>query len=433
MKLPSLYSLLLLITLILLTACGDNLDDNSYAVKVYSSYPQGTGRFIDSGVKGIEYITLTSTYRTGQGGSFTYSYGDTILFKVGNLEIGETFALSLVTPKDIVSYKNKELNTSINASEVNNRIRTLISLDSDNNPANGIEINSTTLTSGKTWTTPNYDLNESAFSDELTRVTNGDITSIVTKAQASAHFESSLRCVYSGAYSGTWVLPNGGQNGFIGVMIQSNGTIITIGDGQDLNGDGNYDEFLFARGKHYMDTGYYDFNETGAFDETKGIVPINKLVSGDGNSDNYNRVSGSFSQTNTETNETESGYYQASRVGSDQNVSARYTGYGYANPRDIKNPQTDPILGFFTFDISTSSVVTGLIYDARTNEQAPLVGTIDFNTGIMDINLTYANGAAYKLNGALKFDGTVNLDWTDTDNTKLGYIDGVGCQLQSYN
>ncbi len=427
-------SILTIATSFFFTGCGDNLDDNSYATKFYPSYPESTGRFVDSGVTGIEYITLTSTHLTQSGGAFTYRYGDTISFKIGNLEIGETIALSLVTPKDIVSFKNRELNTSINAPEVNNRVRTLMSLDSDANPANGIDINATSRTNGKNWTTPNYDLNESAFTAELNSATLGNIPSIVTKAEATAHFESSLRCVYSGAYSGKWILPNGSKDGFVGVMIQSNGTIITLGDGQDLNGDGNYDEFLFARGAHYMDTGYYDFNETGEFNQTSGsIVPSSKLVNGDGYSENYNRVAGSFAQTNPDTNQTETGSYEASRVGNGTNVSSRYTGYGYANSTDTENPITDPILGLFTFDINRDGSIIGLIHDARNNEEPPLIGSVDFTTGSVNMNLTYSNGDSYKVNGTIAFDGTVNLDWSDTNDTKLGYIDGVGCQLQTHD
>lgn len=427
-------SLIALSSSLFLTGCGDNLDDDSYATKYYPSYPESTGRFVDSGVTGIEYITLTSTHLTQNGGSFTYRYGDTITFKIGGLNIGETIALSVVTPKDIVSFKNRELNTSINAPEVNNRVRTLISLDNNANPADGIEINATTRANSQNWTTPNYDLNESAFTAELNTSTLGYITSIATKDEATAHFESSLRCVYSGAYSGKWILPNGNKDGFVGVMIQSNGTIITLGDGQDLNGDGNYDEFLFARGEHYMDTGYYDFNETGSFDEAIGsIVESNKTVSGDGYSENYNRVAGSFTQINPDTNESQTGSYEASRVGSGTNTSSRYTGYGYANSTNNENPKTDPILGLFTFDINRDGTIIGLIHDARTNEQPPLIGAVDFSTGSVDMNLTYSNGSSYIVKGTLAFDSTVNLDWFDVNNTKLGYIAGVGCQLQTHD
>jgi hypothetical protein len=428
-------TLLALGTLLFLTACGENTNTESYATKYYPTYEAQSGKFIDSGVEGITYVkTAGGDSLTKAGGSFEYHYGDTVTFKIGNLVIGETIALSVVTPKDIVSYKNLELNTSINAPEVNNRVRLLISLDSDNNPANGIEINATTRAQGINWATPNYDLNESAFSAEIYSATNGEVSSLKTMAEATAHFESSLRCVYSGAYSGRWILPNGARSGFVGVMIQSNGTIVTLGDGQDLNNDGIYEEFLFARGQHYMDNGYYDFNETGAFNETLGsIVPSSKIVQGDGESQGYNFVKGSFEQKNPDTNVTQTGSYEATRVGSGSNVSYRYTGYGFANASGAENPSSDPILGLFTFDISRDGKIVGLIHDARTNEEPPLIGNMNFDTSIVDMNLTYPNGDLYRVTGALSFDGSVNLDWYDISSNKLGYIDGVGCQLQTHN
>jgi len=424
------------------SACGDNLNSSSYATKVHPSYPIQYGNFIDAGVSGLEYTNSTTTPRmTEDGGRYRFTYGDILTFKVGNLLLGESVGLATITPKEIVSWQNLELNTSIYAPEVNNRVRLLLALDSDANPANGIEINATTRTSAQNWTTPLYDINETEFNAAIDTATKGDLNiSSISATDASTHFESSLRCVYSGAYSGNWIFPDGNRDGFVGVMIQSNGTIVTLGDGQDLNGDGLYEEFLFARGTHYMDDGYYDFNETGEFNITSGsIVPSSKIVKGDGESESYNRVIGSFEQKNPDTNQTETGSYEASRVGNGTNVSYRYTGYGFNKPTGTEDPLTDPIVGLFTFDIDRNSTIVGLIHDARNNEEPALIGNIIFDDtnlsviGNVDMNLTYKDGNTYRVSGPLKSDGTVNLDWYDVNNTKLGYIDGVGCQLQTHD
>ena len=421
------------------TACGDNFDNTSYATKVHPSYPIQYGHFIDAGVSGLEYTNSTTTPRiTEDGGKYRFTYGDVLTFKVGGLLLGESVGLATITPKEIVSWQNLELNTSIYAPEVNNRVRLLLSLDSDANPANGIDINATTRASAQNWTTPLYDGTEAEFNDAIDIATKGDLNvSSISASDASTHFESSLRCVYSGAYSGNWIFPDETRAGFVGVMIQSDGTIITLGDGQDLDGDGNYTEYLFARGTHYMDDGYYDFNETGEFNATSGsIVPSSKIVKGDGESESYNRVVGSFEQKNPDTNQTETGSYEATRVGSGSNVSYRYTGYGFGLDGD-SNSSNDPILGLFTFDISRDGSVVGLIHDARNNLEPPLKGQVIFhsdNNASIDMNLTYPNnGGNYSISGTLAQDGTVNLDWKDDSNTTLGYIGGVGCQLQTHD
>lgn len=441
----SLLSSTLLSALTLFTACGSEVQDLSLDTQPIIGSPD-KGTFVNS-VEGLEYTrTLTPVAQlTDNASSYSYRPGELINFHIGNLEIGDAIGLSIITPKDIVAYKNLDLNTSIYSSEVNNRVRLLMALDSDNIYSNGIQISQTTRDQAENWSTPNYALSETEFVTELASVS--DINLTVTKQEAEVLFAKSLRCVYSGAYSGTWLLPNGEKSGFVGVMIQASntqdpssnlGTIITLGDGQDLNGDAIFEEFLFARGTHNMDTGYYDFNETGEFNVSNGgIVPSTQLVKGDGSSLSYNKVVGSFTQTNPDTNVSEVGSYEASRVGQGSNTAYRYTGFGYDNSSDTEDPDNDPILGLFTFDIDVNGTVIGLIHDARNNEEPSITGFVDFNLSNDNANmsLTYPNGGAtFKIKGTLAFDGKVNLDWYDENGTiKYGYIDGVGCQLQAHD
>ena len=423
-----------------IVGCGDTINTKTYATKVHPTYPSVSGNFIDSGVKGLNYTVDMNASAdatrwenfTEDGGVFNYFYGDRILFKVGQLEIGTALGLSVVTPKDIVSYKNLELNTSIYAPEVNNRVRLLMSLDEDSTPANGISISKETRIQAKEWTTPEYNLNENDFTTALNKATNNQLTKIFTKEEAEIHFASSLRCVYSGAYSGKWDLPDGSKDGFVGVMIQSNGTIIALGDGQGPNRD----EYLYARGEHDMDNGIYTFSETGQFDPEFGTIvptPQNK-VEGDGESSGYDRVEGSFTQYNPATDQNETGTYYASRVGQSTNPAYRYTGFGYANSESgIRDPEQN-ILGLFTFDINSGGKIVGLIHDARTNEEPALLGTMDLETFDVEMLLTYPDQTTYTIKGTLSQETNfVDLDWFDKDGNNLGYLNGIGCQLQPYN
>jgi len=421
-------SFILFVTLFV--GCGDQTENHSHSGKYYPRDTKTSGVFIDSGVEGIEYTREngTSAY-TDKGGSFYYNYGQSVTFRIGHLVIGEVLGLSTITVQDIVSYKNRELNTSIYSSEVNNRVRTLMTLDEDGIASNGIQIAASTRQAAQNWSTPDYNLSEADFTTAFNSATNNAAPhGVVSKIDAQTHFASSLRCVYSGAYSGKWELPSGSKYGFVGVMIQSQGTIVTLGDGQDLNGDGNASEFLFARGSHDMDTGIYDFNETGEFNTTSGsLVPSAQVISGDGESQGYDKVTGSFTQNG------QSGSYTASRVGAGKNTAYRYTGYGYGKSGGLTNAQSnDPILGLFTLDLNRDGNITGLIHDARTNEEPALFGTADFSTGAISITLGNDLGS---LHGIINFDtnsSNIALNWSDINDTKVGYIQGLGCQLQDH-
>ena len=441
----TLHSSLILSTLALLSGCGSNVEDLSLNTGPIMGAPN-KGVFITR-VNGLEYTRtfVPVAQLTTVDSTYDYRTGEPIMFHIGNLEIGEALGLAILTPKEIVSYKNLELNTSINSNEVNNRVRVLMSLDEDSDPSNGIKISDTTRELAKNWSTPDYNLAESAFTNELKDSTRSyfDNKPIATKAAAKKQFASELRCVYSGAYSGQWLLPNGARSGFVGVMIQSSntvdinsslGTIVTLGDGQDLNGDGLAQEYLFARGTHDMDTGSYVFNETGEF-KNGGIIPSDQNVSGDGESISYDKVVGSFKQIID--GKPQYGSYEAVRVGQGQDSAYRYTGFGYDNNSSDENRSSDPILGLFTFDVDRNGTVVGLIHDARNNEEPALKGKVDFNVSVDNISmsLTYPNnGGTFLIKGTLAFDGTVNLDWFDANGTiKYGYIAGVGCQLQAHN
>jgi len=430
MKTVLTKSLLLTSTLLLFTACGGGTTE--YDKKHYTGNPprDNVGTFIDSGVEGLQYQRPSGIESlTKAGGAFYYKLGETINFHIGNLDIGTTFALNTTTPKDIVSYDERDLNTSIYEPEVNNRVRMLMSLDEDNNPNNGILIPETTREDARFWSTPDYSLSPSDFDTNFASVTNKTIT--VTKADAELHFTQTLRCAYSGAYRGYQLLPTGGEGPLVGVMIQSNGGIVALGTEQDINNDGVFNETLYSAGTHDMDSGTYIFNSTYQFDAINGTIVGSQLpVTGNGASFGYNKVAGSF------VNQGQEGSYVAYRVGDGKNTAYRYTGYGYSQTGATETPGVgnDPLLGLFTLDIDTKGVVTGMIHDAQTNLEPDLTGHVDLSTNIADIDLTLG-GNQYKITGIIDFTGggTLRLRWADTNDNKLGYLDGFGCQLQVFD
>lgn len=432
----TLFIPLLTTGLLLLNACGSPVQDKGKNPLPTLGSPE-KGIFLIS-VEGMQYTrTFTSIPQTtDKASSYTHRTGEIITFHIGNLEIGEVPGLSVVTPKDIVAYKNLDLNTSINSSEVNNRVRLLMSLDSDKVYTNGIQISQDSRDKAKTWSTPNYALNEADFVSEVASATGGELVIDVNKTQAQTHFEEALRCVYSGAYSGSWILPSGDREGFVGVMIQKDGFIVALGDGQDINKTGTVPDVIYSSGTHDMDNGVYSFNDTWYFDKTTGGVigaPITD-INGSGSSQGYNRVSGIFVQNG------QNGAYSATRVGSGVDTAYRYTGYGRGNNGgstninyDVNGTNTDPILGLFTFDISIKGNVTGLIHDARTDKEPSLSGRVDFVNNTIFMNLNSGNGHTLSGDINISNSGDLLIDWYDENNATLGYMEGIGCQLQPHN
>ncbi len=93
------------------------------------------GTFVDSPTEGLEYVTDTLAGVTDVDGTFEYREGETITFYFGGTELGQTPALPLLTPIDLVPGAVDETDP-----EVTNIARFLQTLDEDQNPDNGITL-----------------------------------------------------------------------------------------------------------------------------------------------------------------------------------------------------------------------------------------------------------------------------------------------------
>ncbi len=128
--------LILLVSVICLAACGGNNDNGSASVKNSSSKLSGptTGRLMDAPVSGVNYSTSSQiTGVTDEHGTYKYIHGDTVEFKLGNLILGETKALAIVTPINLAGKSIQKLQ---------NLLVLFQALDSDSDPGNGISISS---------------------------------------------------------------------------------------------------------------------------------------------------------------------------------------------------------------------------------------------------------------------------------------------------
>ncbi len=153
-----------------------------------------TGTFKDSAVTGVSYATTSGvTGVTDASGSFRYNPGDTITFTLGTLVLGSATASGVVSPIDIAGGS---------ATKLTNLLVLLQSLDSDGNPANGINI--TAPCAAAVTAAINLNSTPSVFASAANTalqaaMTAGGLTgSIKTVDQANLHFSTQFADAVAG-------------------------------------------------------------------------------------------------------------------------------------------------------------------------------------------------------------------------------------------
>lgn len=176
------FAALILLPTILITACGggDNNDSDSDGVL--------TGVFLDSAVSGVAYATETQSGTTNEDGQFQYLEGENVIFSIGSLVFPEVMAAAEVSPVDMSPSATIEDNVTVNIA------RLLQSLDTDNNPTNGIAISETADASS---TQIDFAQSFEDFSnnvDVINFVANSGSSSsvLISPDVASAHLSSTL-------------------------------------------------------------------------------------------------------------------------------------------------------------------------------------------------------------------------------------------------
>ena len=92
------------------------------------------GQFIDSPVSNIAYRTESQSGFTNSEGEYSYLLGESVTFSIGGINLPTTLAKGVLTPLDLAE------TTSVSDISVSNIARLLQSIDRDNDPANGIQI-----------------------------------------------------------------------------------------------------------------------------------------------------------------------------------------------------------------------------------------------------------------------------------------------------
>jgi|GEM_PF-5090563 len=207
-----------------------------------------TGVFIDSPVQGLTWSSGFFTGTTDAAGTFQCTKDGTISFYVGGTSgilVGTTACNTLIMPLDLVAGA-QDYNNSVAL----NIVSFLMTLDDDNNPANGIVITDSVgnLASGQSLnfsqTTADFAFSSSALIANLTAGTSAGAHLLTSAAAAQAHVTGTLGTLLAGSYQGTYT--NQGtwagiltpQGSLSGTWQDFDGTAGTLQGTVSINGRG---------------------------------------------------------------------------------------------------------------------------------------------------------------------------------------------------
>ncbi|MBE0499276.1 MAG: hypothetical protein IBX43_08570 [Campylobacterales bacterium] len=344
-----------------------------------------TGVFTDSKVDGIQYTSGSSSGTTDQNGRFTYQIGSLVTFSIGGITIGSATGAGVISPIDLVD------NGTINDTHVLNIVRFLMLLDFDGDASNGITITNDVRMQAKDWA--QVDFSSSDIATQLTTIQN-DLSSIPgvyllpESTSAQAHYTSTLRCIDSGAFKGTF---SGGDTGYFTAIVDpSTGNIygLTKSDG-------------LQSADRFSSNAPLSLDQAKTFTSSYGS--FGSIFSG---SFSLNSVSGSWSNSGV------SGTFKGSRLGGALDTKYRFTA-AYQGIVDE---------GHLTFDMDASNNIAGIGYSPILNKEFTVRGRMVNN------RLTATSSLGASIMGVLAPE-TNMLSGTWVNDSDEGTFDSIGCQL----
>ncbi|MFZ4693406.1 MAG: choice-of-anchor I family protein [Burkholderiaceae bacterium] len=170
-----LFTLSLLATASILTACGGSSNTTS-----------SQGVFVDAPVEGLSYVTTSGlSGTTNSAGVFNYFAGDRVTFSLGTVNFPTVAAGALVSPLDLVAA------SSANDPSALAIARLLQSVDSDGNPDNGITVNRAKLASNISQPADWSKVNDT----QLAAMLSAGAPGLRSESQARTHLSSQLASI----------------------------------------------------------------------------------------------------------------------------------------------------------------------------------------------------------------------------------------------
>ena len=361
-----------------ITSCG-----GSDKIKV------AQGKFKDSGnTSGVSYQSGEQLGITGAEGSFSYEVGNTVIFSIGKVILGETRGKAVIRPVDLVP------NGNFDSIKVQNIVRFLMMLDEDNNPNTGINISNNVQVIAKTWSP--IDFASQNFEDDLVTII-ANVVSVEEKVHtlpnaviAKNHLKSAFLCDYAGAYKGTF---SGSDKGSFGAFVDAITGKVT--------------------GLAYST----DTQQSMTVKSTSPIDHSNKMAFVAGTTSSGAVFKGSFTSTDaltgTWTNDTLNGNFSGKRVGGDADANYRFTAIYKGSDN-----------GLISFDLDKNDGITGVAYSMPQDKLSPLSGTLNKTK----LNAVISNNTT--LTATLDIaTGKISGGWMNTEEGLFGTLEGTGCRL----
>ena len=200
-----------------LSACGGGTSTGTIS--------QGSGvingQFIDSPVSGLRYESSQFSGVTDEAGNFQCQLAEPVSFYIGAVEIGSSTCQRIITPQTLaaeiiqsapqtitsasgvvttVAGSSQTLVNSASPTDpaVVNRVRLLLTLDTDDDPSNGIQLPSQTEQAQLSQTSVNFkntayfEFQAAALIQQLPSVSNKSVQDSVS---AQAHFSDTLQTI----------------------------------------------------------------------------------------------------------------------------------------------------------------------------------------------------------------------------------------------
>lgn len=167
-----------------LTACSGNNESSGTGGSREQLSGSTTGILTDAAISGVNYSTSSKKAGiTDENGRYNYDHGDTVEFMLGSLSLGKVKATAIVTPINLAGDS---------LSRLQNLLVLLQSLDSDNEPGNGITIPADAAAAVGADINLDSDPSEFAASSALqsVRQKGGIVGAIKSPGEANAHFLS---------------------------------------------------------------------------------------------------------------------------------------------------------------------------------------------------------------------------------------------------
>ena len=185
----------LLMTVLMLSACLDfsSDDDDEEDVDDRPNEEEGVGYFIDSPVQGLAYQSTSYSGVTDEDGRYEYEEGETVTFKLGSITLGSVTGARAIHVSDL--FDDPEANDT----ETLNLARLLLTLDSDADSDNGIQLSASAISASNTTQFPSgLDFGSASFATDvanyiaITGVTNASVSALVSAQDAQDHLALTL-------------------------------------------------------------------------------------------------------------------------------------------------------------------------------------------------------------------------------------------------